>query len=173
MLAAGISFLRFAWRVQSQGNDCQGNGKKRCNASVTAGKKVGRAVLCPPRRARSARPTSRDRRITKRFQAYSLANIALTALWHFASSILPSARVITTAESSLWSRRAALRPLFADLFVHLASVCARSRRRQAGIRLREHYGAAMCLAGRQTRRHQVLPRKSKWKRRSLRPQPPA
>jgi hypothetical protein len=34
------------------------------NASVTEGKKVGRAVLCPPRRARSARPATQDRRIT-------------------------------------------------------------------------------------------------------------
>jgi len=33
------------------------------NAPMTAGKKVGRAVLCPPRRARSARPTTHDRRI--------------------------------------------------------------------------------------------------------------
>ena len=34
------------------------------DASVAEGEKVGRAVLCPPRRARSARPASRDRRIT-------------------------------------------------------------------------------------------------------------
>jgi len=32
------------------------------NAPVTEGKKVGRAVPCPPRRARSARPTIQDER---------------------------------------------------------------------------------------------------------------
>ena len=41
---------------------------KQCYAAVTEGEKVGRAVLCPPRRARSARPTSQDRRITKQLQ---------------------------------------------------------------------------------------------------------
>ena len=37
-------------------------GRSCCvgNASVTAGKKVGRALRCPPRRARSARPTIHD-----------------------------------------------------------------------------------------------------------------
>ena len=40
------------------------NSPLRCNAPVTDGKKVGRAVPCPPRRARSARPTTHDGRIT-------------------------------------------------------------------------------------------------------------
>jgi hypothetical protein len=43
---------------------CQGCSKSSGNASVMEGKKVRRAVLCPPRRAPRARPTSQDRRIT-------------------------------------------------------------------------------------------------------------
>ena len=46
------------------------------NASVMEERKVGRAVLCPPRRARSARPTSLDRRITL-FEGVCAGRIAL------------------------------------------------------------------------------------------------
>jgi len=45
---------------ECEAEPCNRENGLSCNGSVTAGKKVGRAVLCPPRRARSARPTTHD-----------------------------------------------------------------------------------------------------------------
>jgi hypothetical protein len=47
-------------------------------AAVIGGEKAGRAVLCPPRRARSARPTSQERRLT----TFPAATALLARVFH-------------------------------------------------------------------------------------------
>jgi len=128
-IRAYVVFLRekipgppFSGKPQSQRNVCQGNGKSVCTASVTEGEKVGRAVLCPPRRARSARPTSQGRRITRVFRIIPLTDIPLTPLRFLPSSIF----------ALVAAGRAGLLALFRGYFIATYPVDSSiSQRRQA------------------------------------------